>query len=103
MIKVDQSFIQGMEHDAKSATITANVASLAHALGMVAVAEGIESSSQLESARDLGCDLAQGYFFARPAPADEVTRLLVTHRDEPGAIESGAVVTGARHMSQQVT
>ncbi|TML93700.1 MAG: EAL domain-containing protein [Actinobacteria bacterium] len=103
VIKVDQSFIQGMEHDAKSATITANVASLAHALGMVAVAEGIESSSQLESARDLGCDLAQGYFFARPAPADEVTRLLVTHRDEPGAIESGAVVTGARHMSQQVT
>jgi diguanylate cyclase (GGDEF)-like protein/PAS domain S-box-containing protein len=81
MIKVDRSFIQAIEHDAKSATITANVASLAHALGMVATAEGIESPGQLASARELGCDFAQGYLFARPAPADEVTRLLSTHRD----------------------
>jgi diguanylate cyclase (GGDEF)-like protein/PAS domain S-box-containing protein len=96
VIKVDQSFIQGMEHDAKSATITANVASLAHALGMVAIAEGIESPGQLASARELGCDIAQGYFFARPAPADEVTHLLATHRGEANSIEPGTVVTGAR-------
>jgi EAL domain-containing protein (putative c-di-GMP-specific phosphodiesterase class I) len=73
MIKVDRSFVQGVQHDAKDAAITANVVSLAHALGLVAIAEGIESDSQLRSMRELGCDLAQGYLFARPAPADEVT------------------------------
>jgi diguanylate cyclase (GGDEF)-like protein/PAS domain S-box-containing protein len=81
VIKVDRSFIQGVQHDAKSATITANVTSLAHALGLVAIAEGIETPGQLVSARELGCDHAQGYLFARPAPADEVTQILLARRD----------------------
>ena len=76
MIKVDRSFVQGVEHDAKDAAITANLVSLAHALGLVAIAEGIESEGQLASMRELGCDLAQGYLFARPVPADEIEALL---------------------------
>ena len=76
MIKVDRSFVQGVEHDAKDAAITANLVSLAHALGLLAVAEGIESDGQLTSLRELGCDLAQGFLFARPAPPDQITRLL---------------------------
>ena len=72
MIKVDRSFVQGVEHDAKDAAITANLVSLAHALGLVAVAEGIESDGQLASMRELGCDLAQGFLFARPMPARQV-------------------------------
>jgi EAL domain-containing protein (putative c-di-GMP-specific phosphodiesterase class I) len=76
MIKVDRSFVQGVEHDAKGAAIAANVVSLAHALGLLAVAEGIESDGQLASMRDLDCDLAQGYLFTRPAPAADVTALL---------------------------
>ena len=95
VIKVDRSFIQGVEHDAKSATITANVASLAHALGLVAVAEGIETPGQLASARELGCDLAQGYLFARPAPADEVTHLLAIYRGAAKPVEPAGV--GAVH------
>ena len=79
VIKVDRSFIQG--DDAKSATITANVTSLAHALGLVAVAEGIETHGQLKSAKALGCDLAQGYLFTRPAPAADLTQMFVTRRD----------------------
>ena len=47
MIKVDRSFVQGVEHNAKDAAITANLVTLAHALGVVAIAEGIESSGQL--------------------------------------------------------
>jgi EAL domain-containing protein (putative c-di-GMP-specific phosphodiesterase class I) len=74
VIKVDRSFVQGVEHDAKDAAITANVVTLAHALGLLAIAEGIESDGQLRSMRSLGCDLAQGYLFARPVPADEITR-----------------------------
>jgi diguanylate cyclase (GGDEF)-like protein/PAS domain S-box-containing protein len=76
MIKVDRSFVHGVEHDAKDAAITANLVSLAHALGLLAIAEGIESDGQLTSLRDLGCDLAQGFLFARPAPPDQIDRLL---------------------------
>ena len=76
MIKVDRSFVEGVEHNARDAAITANVVSLAHALGLVATAEGIESHGQLASMRRLGCDLAQGYLFARPMPADELSAML---------------------------
>jgi diguanylate cyclase (GGDEF)-like protein/PAS domain S-box-containing protein len=76
MIKVDRSFIQGAEHDPRDAAITANVVSLAHALGLVAMAEGIESEAQLASLRSLGCDLAQGYLFARAVPPAELAELL---------------------------
>ena len=76
LIKVDRSFVQGIEHDAKDAAITANLVSLAHALGLLAVAEGIESDGQLTSLRELGCDLAQGFLFARPAPPDQIDGLL---------------------------
>jgi len=73
---VDRSFVHGVDHDAKDAAIAANLVSLAHALGLVAIAEGIESEGQLRSLRGLDCDLAQGYLFARPAPADQISELL---------------------------
>ena len=76
MIKVDRSFIQGAEHDPRDAAITANVVSLAHALGLVAMAEGIESETQLASLRELGCDLVQGFLFARAMPPAELAELL---------------------------
>jgi diguanylate cyclase (GGDEF)-like protein/PAS domain S-box-containing protein len=92
LIKVDRSFVQGIEHDAKDAAITANLASLAHALGVLAIAEGIESEGQLESVRKLGCDLAQGFLFARPAPAETVSRLLAEQGGgaEPSAYRASA-------------
>jgi diguanylate cyclase (GGDEF)-like protein/PAS domain S-box-containing protein len=82
VIKVDRSFIQGVERNAKDAAITANLASLAHALGLVATAEGIESEGQLASVRELGCDHAQGFLFAHPVPAEEISALLAA----PGGI-----------------
>ena len=82
MIKVDGSFVQGTADDPKDAAITAHLVNLAHALGLVAVAEGIESEGQLESLQDFGCDLGQGYLFARPMPANQITELLATRRPE---------------------
>jgi diguanylate cyclase (GGDEF)-like protein len=76
VLKVDRSFVQGVEHDAKDAAITANLTSLAHALGLVAIAEGVESDGQMESVRELGCDVAQGFLFAQPVPGDEMTAML---------------------------
>jgi diguanylate cyclase (GGDEF)-like protein/PAS domain S-box-containing protein len=81
VIKVDRSFVQGVEHDAKDAAITANLTSLAHALGLTAIAEGIETEGQLTSVRELGCDLAQGFLFARPMPAKHMTDLLADDAD----------------------
>ena len=90
MLKVDRSFVKGVEHDSKDAAITANLASLAHALGLIAIAEGVESEGQRESVRDLGCDRAQGFLFAHPVPADEMTQVLTenaeaSYLDEPRA------------------
>jgi diguanylate cyclase (GGDEF)-like protein/PAS domain S-box-containing protein len=82
MIKVDRSFVQGVERDAKDTAITTNVVALAHALGLVAVAEGIETDGQLAHMRTVGCDIGQGYLFSRPVPADEMTAFLRGARDE---------------------
>jgi predicted signal transduction protein with EAL and GGDEF domain len=90
MIKVDRSFVQGVEHNPKDAAITSNLASLAHALGVLATAEGIESDGQLASVRDLGCDLAQGYLFAHPLPAVEMTRMLARRRLDPGELQAAS-------------
>ena len=80
VIKIDLSFIQGIEHDPKDAAIAANLVSLAHALGLVAVAEGIETDGQLAQLRELGCDLAQGYLLARPGPPEAIGELLRAQR-----------------------
>jgi EAL domain-containing protein (putative c-di-GMP-specific phosphodiesterase class I) len=76
VIKVDRSFVQGIEHDARDAAITANLVTLAHALGLAAIAEGIESAGQLASVCELGCDLAQGFLFARPVAAEQLGDVL---------------------------
>ncbi|MDX6661793.1 MAG: hypothetical protein QOJ55_2615, partial [Solirubrobacteraceae bacterium] len=78
LVKIDLAFVQGVEHNAKDAAITANIVSLAHALGLPAIAEGIETDGQLASMRELGCDIGQGYLFARPASADDVGRILAS-------------------------
>ena len=80
MIKVDRSFVQGIEHDARDEAITTHTVNLAHAIGVLALAEGVESSGQLASIDELGCDLAQGYLFAHPTAADEVTQQLAAQQ-----------------------
>jgi EAL domain-containing protein (putative c-di-GMP-specific phosphodiesterase class I) len=74
-IKVDRSFVAGLDGTADRSIVDAVIA-LAHGLGIGVVAEGIETASQLERLRELGCDLGQGYLFSRPVPADRVARLL---------------------------
>jgi diguanylate cyclase (GGDEF)-like protein len=76
-VKVDRAFVQGLDEDNdQDAAIIEAVASLAHALGLSAVAEGIETETQRRKSHELGCDLGQGFLFARPQPAVEMTALL---------------------------
>ncbi len=76
VVKIDRSFVDGLGTDAGDTAIVSAVVGLAHALGMRAVAEGVETPEQLQELVDLGCDEAQGYFFAPPQPADDLRELM---------------------------
>ncbi|WP_156679399.1 EAL domain-containing protein [Sphingomonas profundi] len=65
-VKIDRSFIADLPSNARKQAIVAKLCGLAHALGFLTVAEGVETEAEFRSARDLGCDLAQGYHIARP-------------------------------------
>ncbi|WP_322012256.1 EAL domain-containing protein [Paraburkholderia sp. J12] len=75
-LKIDRSFVIGMTHDADDAFIVRSTIALAHNMGLVVVAEGVEDESTLEQLRALGCDMAQGYYIGRPVAADEITTWL---------------------------
>ncbi|WP_322522033.1 EAL domain-containing protein [Guyparkeria halophila] len=79
-IKIDRSFIQGVEHSADDAAIVQGVISMAHHLGIKVVAEGIETEAQRDILVGWGCDILQGYLFARPMPLDELTTCLRHNR-----------------------
>ena len=69
-LKVDRSFVDGLGREPEDTAICTAVVTLAHALGLRAVAEGVETPEQLAELRTLGCEMAQGYLFGRPAPAE---------------------------------
>lgn len=70
-IKIDRSFVADLSTGEHSRAIVRSTVELARSLGLCVVAEGIEDEETADALRDMGCDLAQGYYFARPAPADE--------------------------------
>jgi len=69
-VKIDGSFVDGLGVDPGDGRIVAAVIDLAHNLGLRSIAEGVETVEQLDALRELGCDQAQGYLFARPAPPE---------------------------------
>jgi diguanylate cyclase (GGDEF)-like protein len=71
VLKIDRSFIAPMLKDRDSVGIVRAVLGLAAALGMTTTAEGVETAELAESLIAMGCDVAQGYYFARPLPSDE--------------------------------
>jgi diguanylate cyclase (GGDEF)-like protein len=75
-LKVDRSFVSGLGLDADSRAVVAAIIELAHALGLEVVAEGVEEQVQLQALVELGCDRAQGFLFAHPAPPEALAELL---------------------------
>ena len=75
-LKVDKSFVAGLGEDVQDTAIVRMVIDLAHTFGMEVVAEGVESKEQAEQLREMGCDMAQGFYFAEPMPPDETLALL---------------------------
>ena len=75
-LKIDRSFVARLLEDGENREIVRTIVTLGKNLGMKVVAEGVEEAQQLSDLRDLNCQLGQGYYFARPLPADEAIRVL---------------------------
>jgi diguanylate cyclase (GGDEF)-like protein len=69
-VKIDSSFVRGLESDPEFSTVVKSAIDMGHGLGLRVVAEGIESESAASLLREFGCDIAQGYFYARPMSRD---------------------------------
>jgi diguanylate cyclase (GGDEF)-like protein len=73
-LKIDRSFVLAMHSDERNQIIVRSTIELARNLGLRTVAEGIENVGTLDQVRELGCELAQGFFISRPMPALELVR-----------------------------
>jgi EAL domain-containing protein (putative c-di-GMP-specific phosphodiesterase class I) len=79
-LKLDRSFVSGLDSDRTSAGIVAAVISMTRSLGIRSVAEGVERVEELETLRELGCEEVQGFLYCVPLEADEVPAFLRDHR-----------------------
>jgi diguanylate cyclase (GGDEF)-like protein/PAS domain S-box-containing protein len=75
-LKIDRSYVKGLGEDLEDTAIVRMVIELAHTLGMEVIAEGVESADQAELLAQMGCDMAQGFYFARPMPPEEASEFL---------------------------
>ena len=86
-VKIDRSFLEEVPINAASATLAETIITMAHALGKEVVAEGVETEEQMQFLREHGCDIAQGFYLARPMPVAQVSELLQARLGAQGAIE----------------
>jgi diguanylate cyclase (GGDEF)-like protein len=87
-VKIDHSFVGGLGEYLGAKMLVSAIISLAHALGLKVIAEGVETEEQFEQLRETGCDLAQGHLFSEPSTAEEAADLLAAahHRNPPPTI-----------------
>ena len=75
ILKLDKSFLEGLGEDLEDTAIVQMIIELAHTLGLEIIAEGVDSEA-VTILKEMGCSLAQGFFFAEPLPPEEIPRLL---------------------------
>ena len=78
-LKIDRSFVAGLAHNSDDATIVASTVEMARSMGLRTVAEGVENEYTRRLLAELGCTLAQGWFTARPMPAEQFSQWLTDH------------------------
>ena len=76
-IKIDRSFVSGLPNERDALAIVNAICGLSNSLGMSTVAEGVETETQLESVRALGCTNAQGYLFSKARPIEEIAQFVI--------------------------
>jgi EAL domain-containing protein (putative c-di-GMP-specific phosphodiesterase class I) len=89
-VKIDQSFVASLDEDEQAVALVRSIVSIADALGLDTVAEGVETLTQLETLRRLGCQVAQGYHFSRALSFDG----LVGYLDEDEVLNTPALPSG---------
>jgi EAL domain-containing protein (putative c-di-GMP-specific phosphodiesterase class I) len=77
VIKMDRNFVRNMEHDEKDAMLVTLILDIAKQLSIPVVAEGVETKTQLDMLKKMGCDVAQGYYFSRPLSAAEFENRII--------------------------
>lgn len=75
-LKIDRSYISNCDTDRMNKGLCETIVEFAHKFGLTAVAEGIETAGELNVLRDMGCDIGQGYLFARPQPKEELIAMV---------------------------
>jgi len=83
ILKIDQSFIREIPANSKDKAIAASIIDMAHNLELGVIAEGVETKEQLEFLDTHKCDIIQGYFFSRPLPTNEITKLIQSNQKLP--------------------
>ncbi len=83
-VKIDRSFVQQLAESPSAAALVDTIIVMVHSQRKQVIAEGIETLEQLEYLRERGCDLAQGYFMARPLSVQDMTEMLLGNRDRRG-------------------
>jgi diguanylate cyclase (GGDEF)-like protein/PAS domain S-box-containing protein len=82
-LKIDRSFVADVLSDQADAAIVRTIIDMAHTLGFIVIAEGVETEAQATLLRSLGCEQAQGYYFAKPMPEADLRALISSLKDEP--------------------
>jgi len=91
VLKVDRAFTTELANSREGKVFFQAIVSMAHALGMSVVAEGVETGEQLAILRNLDCNEVQGYYIARPAPADEMALMMARRYLLDTSVATGAV------------
>lgn len=86
VLKIDRSLVCDVNDNDTSRRITSAIVAMGKALKMVVLAEGVETDAQSKLLTDLGCDLAQGYYYSKPRPANEIEKILSTSSSSNMAI-----------------
>ncbi len=90
VLKIDRSFVHDISEGSEGSTLIRAIVAMSHGLGIQVVAEGVETSEQMDFLVELGCDFVQGYLLCRPRPPHAIPSV-VGERSEPCATKKGAI------------
>ena len=98
-VKIDQSFVMNMTNTRESRKIVAAIVGLGQSLGLITLAEGVETEAQAEMLLCLGCQFGQGWLYGRPSPAEAIPDMIAA---DPHAVSSGPPELGYRFRASSL-
>lgn len=96
MLKIDQVFVRGIVEDEDASPFVGTMVGLGQALGLQTIVEGIENQAQLEKLRELGCQIGQGFYFAKPLAQPHARQMVERQAAGKAAFDLEALADGYR-------